>query len=44
MAIKKAKHDKREKKYIAKLHYIRRNIIRALNRIRKHDDNIEKTE
>ena len=41
---KKAIRDNKSKKYIAKLHYIRRNIIRSLNRIRKHDEKIEKTE
>ena len=43
MAIKTAKREKKEKKYIAKLHYIRRNIIRSLNRIRKHEEKIEHT-
>ena len=44
MALKKAKRDNKGRKYIAKLHYIRRNIIRSMNRIRKHEEKIQKAD
>ena len=43
MALKRANHEKKDKKYIAKRHYIRRHIIRALSRRPKHDEKSEKT-
>ncbi len=42
-ALKKAIREKADKKYIAKLHFIRRKIIRSLNRIRKYENHINKT-